>query len=86
MMMMMMMMMMMIIVVVVVVVILVGGLVAMNFIFPYIGNLIIPIDSYFSEGWPNHQPAINQSFWGTPTIHEINHPASARLPPMSQTI
>ena len=26
------------------------------FIFPYIGNVIIPIDSYFSEGWPNHQP------------------------------
>ena len=26
------------------------------FIFPYIGFLIIPIDSYFSEGWPNHQP------------------------------
>ena len=26
------------------------------FIFPYIGLLIIPIDSYFSEGWPNHQP------------------------------
>ena len=23
-----------------------------NFIFPYIGNVIIPIDSYFSEGWP----------------------------------
>ena len=21
-----------------------------------IGNLIIPIDEYFSEGWPNHQP------------------------------
>ena len=30
-------------------VILVGGLVAINFIFPYIGNVIIPIDSYFSE-------------------------------------
>ena len=29
-----------------------------NFIFPYIGNVIIPIDSYFSEGWPNHQPAL----------------------------
>ena len=26
------------------------------FIFPYIGLLIIPNDSYFSEGWPNHQP------------------------------
>ena len=29
---------------------------AIFWIFPYIGNLIIPIDSYFSEGWPNHQP------------------------------
>ena len=28
------------------------------FIFPYIGNVIIPIDSYFSEGWPNHQPDV----------------------------
>ena len=28
------------------------------FIFPYIGNFIIPTDfhSYFSEGWLNHQP------------------------------
>ena len=32
------------------------------FIFPYIGFLIIPIDGpYFSEGWPNHQPAENDS-------------------------
>ena len=39
---------------------LVGGLVAINFIFPiHIGNGIIPIDSYFSgRGWVyNHQPA-----------------------------
>ena len=40
---------------------LVGGLVAIFGIFPYIGLLIIPIDSYFSEGWLkgwlNHQPA-----------------------------
>ena len=28
------------------------------FIFPYIGFLIIPIDYYFQEGWPNHQPVI----------------------------
>ena len=28
-----------------------------EFYFPRnIGNLIIQIDSYFSEGWPNHQP------------------------------
>ena len=26
------------------------------FIFPSIWNVIIPIDSYFSEGWLNHQP------------------------------
>ena len=25
-------------------------------IFPLILGIIIPIDSYFSEGWPNHQP------------------------------
>jgi len=24
--------------------------------FPYIGNFIIPTDSYFSEGWLNHLP------------------------------
>ena len=36
---------------------LVGGLVAMNFIFPYIGNFIIPIDVHiFRRGW-KHQPA-----------------------------
>ena len=34
---------------------LVGGF-GTCFMFPYIGFLIIPIDSYFSEGWPNHQP------------------------------
>jgi len=34
-------------------------------IFPYIGNFIIPTDElhYFSEGWPNHQPAIVFAFW-----------------------
>ena len=38
---------------------LVGGDWLPFFIFPRnIGNLIIPIDSYFSEGWPNHQPVI----------------------------
>ena len=38
--------------------ILVGGLVAI-FYFPInIGLFIIPIDYYFSEGWPNHQPVI----------------------------
>ena len=40
--------------------ILVGGLVAINFIFPLILGIsfIIPIDElhHFSEGWPNHQP------------------------------
>ena len=28
---------------------------------PYIGLLIIPIDEYFSEGWPNHQPALTMT-------------------------
>ena len=38
---------------------LVGGL-EHEFYFPInIGNLIIPIDSYFSEGWPNHQPVMD---------------------------
>ena len=41
---------------------LVGGLVAINFIFPEIYReslIIIPTDeqTYFSEGWPKHQPA-----------------------------
>ena len=39
---------------------LVGGLVAMNFKFPInIGNVKSSqlTKSYFSEGWPNHQPA-----------------------------
>jgi hypothetical protein len=26
-----------------------------HFFCPYIGNFIIPTDSYFSEGWLNHQ-------------------------------
>ena len=30
----------------------------MAFIFPYIGNIIIPTDSYFLEGQVNHQPGI----------------------------
>ena len=37
---------------------LVGDLVAFFLIFADIGLLIIPTDSYFSEGWPNHQPGI----------------------------
>jgi len=36
---------------------LLGGL--EHVFFPYIGVLIIPADSYFSEGWLNHQP----DFW-----------------------
>ena len=40
---------------------LVGGLVAINFMFPYIGFLIIPIDSYFSEGFV---PTSNQLQFG----------------------
>ena len=32
----------------------VGGL--EHFLFFHILGIIIPIDSYFSEGWPNHQP------------------------------
>ena len=39
---------------------LVGGLVAMNFIFPLILGMSSSqlTNSYFSEGWPNHQPEI----------------------------
>ena len=41
---------------------LVGGLVAIFWIFPYIGNLIIPIDFHiFQRGW-NHQPVIISLF------------------------
>ena len=36
---------------------LVGGLVAINYIFPYGNNRPNGL-SYFSEGWPNHQPAM----------------------------
>ena len=35
---------------------LVGGLVAINFIFPYIGVLIIPIDFHIFQRGSNHQP------------------------------
>ena len=31
------------------------------FLFSHILGIIIPIDSYFSEGWPNHQPVV---IWG----------------------
>ena len=39
---------------------LVGGLVAMNFIFPEILGISSSqlTNSYFSEGWPNHQPVL----------------------------
>ena len=46
---------------------LVGGLVAI-FYFPInIGNVIIPIDSYFSEGWPwpTNQNGYGSKFWYT---------------------
>ena len=33
-----------------------GWLVVWNMFFTYIGNVIIPTDQYFSEGWLNHQP------------------------------
>ena len=38
--------------------ILVGGLVAIWIIFPYIGKNHPNWRSYFSEGWPNHQPLL----------------------------
>ena len=43
----------------------------MTFIFPYIGNLIIPIDSYFSEGFkpPTRlviDDATNIQYWMNP--------------------
>ena len=41
-----------------------------NFIFPYIGLLIIPIDSYFSEGWPNHQPG--KDIGRTANVSQLN--------------
>ena len=46
---------------------LVGGLVAINFIFPDLGNILGMSSSqltksYFSEGWPNHQPVSHGNF------------------------
>ena len=47
--------------------ILVGGLVNINFIFPYIGNFIIPIDVHIFQRGSNHQPGYHGgnggNFW-----------------------
>ena len=48
---------------------LVGGLVAMNFIFPYIGNFIIPIDVHFFQRGSNHQPDNIYCYESMNTIH-----------------
>ena len=37
---------------------LVGGLVAIFFIFPYLGNFIIPIDFHLFQRGSNHQPVM----------------------------
>ena len=43
---------------------LVGGLVAMNFIFPYIKGMSSSqlTNSYLSEGWPKHQPVLRLTY------------------------
>ena len=54
----------------------------LNFNFPYIGNVIIPTDSYFSEGWrKKNQPVCSQiladpwsSYQFKPTIGLSGHP------------
>ena len=59
---------------------LVGGLVAMNFIFPSIDiywvDVIVPIDVFFfSEGWPNHQPVMdmNSLYFNQMQLRSINY-------------
>ena len=49
---------------------LVGGL--EHFLFSHILGIIIPIDSCFSERWPNHQPANHE--W--PSTWQIKHSAT----------
>ena len=50
---------------------LVGGLVNMNFIFPYIGNVIIPNDFHiFRRGW-NHEP--DGDDWGDGLLFVYRH-------------
>ena len=44
------------------------------FAFSHILGIIIPIDSYFSEGWPNHQPEYMRHIWGIyPLVNEHRH-------------
>ena len=60
-------------------------------IFPYIGNVIIPIDSYFSEGWPNHQPVTIVCFYRRGRLTDAkrrgwgNDPELFRNPPVPRT-
>ena len=44
-----------------------------------IGFLIIPIDSYFSEGWPNHQPDYDDKPWCGKPNFMIYHGVIAHL-------
>ena len=63
---------------------LVGGLVAMNFIVPYLGFLIIPIDFHiFQRGGPNHQPDITLHIFNSVDSPPESRRYAATYPPSS---
>ena len=55
---------------------LVGGL--EHFSFSHILGIIIPIDSYFLEGWPNHQPVGTKWWWNLRSPSKIGHVEQVR--------
>ena len=62
---------------------LVGGLEHQFYCPIYWVSFIIPIDSYFSEGWPNHQPVIfdPQLYWENSVITPCpGGPGALKLP------
>ena len=60
---------------------LVGGLVAMNFMFPYIGCLIIPIDVHiFQRGGPTtNQNGIQDIIWWNPVSRPTSNPIATSM-------
>ena len=60
------------------------------FFFPYIGNNHPNWRSYFSEGWPNHQPVANLIWYGSESrgpripqpaiVNEKNHSLDLKVP------
>ena len=68
---------------------LVGGLVAINFIFPYIGNFIIPIDFHIFQrggpGPPTRQFLWSENLWMSPAGDgEMGSPVTSREPEKTQ--